>query len=69
MGIIVCVYFIIGVVLSYYWFEKDYSKDYEEAEKEGMAEKGAVGILLLLMCAFWPVKLTSRLYKKYSKAR
>ena len=65
MGFIVCVYFVIGVVLSYYWFKKDYSKDYEEAVKEDMAEKGAVGILLLLMCVFWPVKLTSRLYKKY----
>lgn len=63
--IAIIVYSIIGALFSYYWYDDEYSKEYELLEKndEG-AEKGMVSLLLLFMAAFWPLKLLLRLIKK-----
>ena len=60
MEIFVCVYFAVGIILSFYWFDNDYSEEYEEAVKSGVAEKGAAGLLILLFSLLWPIKLIKR---------
>jgi hypothetical protein len=66
MEFIIYIYLAIGLILSFYWFNRDYSKDYEEAVKNDRVEKGAAGMLLLSFCVLWPIKLLRNLIK-YNK--
>lgn len=63
MDIGIIVYFVLGLVLAFYWYERDYSKKYEELEKEEGVEKGMVNIFLLFLWAFWPINMIKNLIK------
>lgn len=48
------IYVVIGLLCSYHWFKEDYEEEYNKTkDEEGEVEKGMVGILLLMMAAFW----------------
>ena len=62
--IAIMAYFIVGFVLSYYWFARDYEDEYEKSIDDGEpVEKGMVSFLLLLMTVFWPIVLVKNLIK------
>lgn len=62
--IAIMVYFIIGFVLSSYWFTRDYEEEYKKSIEDGESvEKGMVSFLLLLMTVFWPIVLVKNLIK------
>lgn len=63
MDIGIIVYFVLGLVLAFYWYERDYSKKYEELEKEEGVEKGMVNIFLLFLWVFWPINMIKNLIK------
>ena len=63
MEILVCVYLVVGLVLSFYWFNRDHLRDYEEAEKTDMVEKGAAVLLLLILWVLWPIVLIKNIIK------
>jgi hypothetical protein len=50
-------YFLIGLIFAFYWFDTEYSKQVKELNDSGEEDKGGVSMFLLLLCAFWPVKL------------
>jgi hypothetical protein len=54
LGLII--YFVIGMVLSIWWWEKEY-----KVEDEDELEKGTVCLFLLFLTFFWPVKLIKNL--------
>ena len=54
LGLII--YFVIGMVLSIWWWEKEY-----KVEDEDELEKGTVCLFLLFLTFFWPVKLVKNL--------
>lgn len=54
-------YFIIGIVLTLYWFYRDYNRAYKKGAVNGTVEDGMVSILLLYMVAFWPFGLIMNL--------
>lgn len=61
----IIVYLFIGLILTYYWFTRDYEKEYEESiEKGEEVEKGMVNLLMLMMTAFWPIILIKNLIKR-----
>jgi uncharacterized membrane protein YphA (DoxX/SURF4 family) len=63
-GILVVVYFIVGVILALYWFKTDYAESYKSSVENGTEEKGMTCIFLLLLIIFWPIKLVRNLIKK-----
>jgi len=63
-GILVVVYFIVGVILALYWFKTDYAESYKSSVEDGTEEKGMTCIFLLLLIIFWPIKLVRNLIKK-----
>ena len=54
LGLII--YFVIGMVLSIWWWEKEY-----KIEDEDELEKGTVCLFLLFLTFFWPIKLIKNL--------
>ena len=54
LGLII--YFVIGMILSIWWWEKEY-----KVEDEDELEKGTVCLFLLFLTFFWPVKLIKNL--------
>ena len=50
-------YFLIGLIFAFYWFDTEYSKQVKELNDSGEEDKGGVSMFLLLLCAFWPIKL------------
>ena len=63
-GILVVVYFIVGIILTLYWFKTDYAESYKSSVEDGTEEKGMTCIFLLLLIIFWPIKLVRNLNKK-----
>lgn len=62
--IAIMAYFIVGFVLSYYWFARDYEEEYKKSIEDGESvEKGMVSFLLLLMTVFWPIVLVKNLIR------
>ena len=56
------IYFSIGLVLSCYWWNKSYDKQYEESKTSGEGvEEGMAVNHLLFMTLFWPLFLVSNL--------
>ena len=57
------IYLVIGLVLSFYWWDKTYKKDYNKAKAsdKGVEEGMAVNELLIMMF-FWPMILTLNLF-------
>jgi len=63
-ALLVVSYCVIGFVLSFYWFKRDYEEEYERAdENDEPIERGMVGLLLLGFIAFWPFVLIKNLIK------
>jgi hypothetical protein len=63
-SIITTVYFVVGGILTFYWFNKEYSENYEKQVKDGLEEKGMVNIFLLLLWVFWPIKLIKNIIRR-----
>lgn len=63
MDIGIIVYFVLGLVLAFYWYERDYSKKYEELEQGEGVENGMVNIFLLFLWAFWPINMIKNIIK------
>ena len=65
MKIAVLIYFVVGILLAVYWWEKEQKKQYEEALKsdEGV-DKGAVEIYMMGLAVLWPIKLIKNLIQK-----
>jgi hypothetical protein len=60
--IAIMVYLLVGFVLSYYWFIRDYEKEYKKSIEDGEAEeKGMFSLVMLLMTVLWPFILTKNL--------
>ena len=58
------IYCIIGLACSYYWFREDYEEEYNKIKDEvENPEKGMVGILLLILAAFWPLVVIYKILK------
>lgn len=57
-------YFIVGVMLTYMWWEDEYKPQYEEAKENGDDVEEPMAVLLLLFLVFgWPIKaLLNRFY-------
>ena len=55
----VSIYCLIGLGILTYWWNKHSEKEREEAEK------GTVGIVMLCILAFWPLKLIYNGIKKF----
>lgn len=58
------IYIVIGVVLAFYWFDKEYKEEYNKVkEEEGAVEDSIVCLLLLFFMVFWPIKLLYNFFK------
>ena len=61
----IATYIIVGIFLSFYWYNKEYADDYKSMVEDGVeVEKGMVSILLLCLAIFWPFKLIKNLIFK-----
>lgn len=63
MDIGIIVYFVLGLILTLYWYERDYSKKYKELEQKEGVEKGMANIFLLFLWVFWPINMIKNLIK------
>ena len=55
-------YLLVGIMLSYYWFVRDYEKEYKKSIEDGEAEeKGMFSLVMLLMTVLWPFILIKNL--------
>jgi len=55
-------YLLVGIMLSYYWFVRDYEKEYKKSIEDGEAEeKGMFSLVMLLMTVLWPFILIRNL--------
>lgn len=57
------IYFLIGCLLTYYWWTKLYSEKYEITKANNNVEEPMVHIFLILLIFFWPIKLFYQLFK------
>jgi len=62
-------YFIIGMILTVYWWFDEYKADYEEAMKKGECEKPMVILLWLFTTYIWPVVLCVRFIGRNERRR
>lgn len=60
------IYFLIGCLLTYYWWTKSYSKKCEIAKANNDVEESMVHIFLILLIFFWPIKLFFQLFELFS---
>ena len=49
------IYFIIGIIVCLYIWNKYYAKGYKEAKEKGEVEEAAAVMLLLILTVFWPI--------------
>ena len=63
MDIVVITYFVIGLVLVFYWYERDYHKEYVELNEKEEVEKGMVNMFLLFLWVFWPINMIKNIVK------
>ena len=57
------IYFLIGVLCSYHWFEEDYGQEYRNLKKKREVEDGMTVILLLFMTIFWLPIFLCKVYR------
>lgn len=67
MEYIIIVYFAVGVILSFMWWNDEYDADYELAKKNGTAESSMASLLLLMMAVFWPLKAIINVINGFKK--
>jgi hypothetical protein len=65
---LIIVYFVVGILLTFYWWDKHYEKIYNEAKEseEGVDESMSV-IFLTILTVFWPIVLIRKLIKRIRK--
>ena len=63
----VFIYIIIGIILAFYFWNKEYVNDYREAKRTGEIEHGMVCIYLVVVTIFWPLKIIWNLYHYLKK--
>ena len=56
-------YLIVGFLLCFYWFDRDYSKEYKELEDSEEEDKGGMNIILLVLAVFWPIVVIKNIIK------
>lgn len=56
-------YFVIGFVLAFYWFAKDYKKEYDELVDNDIPDRGVTSLFLLGLWLFWPIYLIKNIVK------
>jgi hypothetical protein len=55
-------YLLVGIMLSYYWFVRDYEKEYKKSIEDGETEeRGMFSLVMLLMTVLWPFILIKNL--------
>ena len=59
MSILSILYYVIGVVLTAYWYFKEYKHEINEE-----SENWSVSMVLLFCVFFWPIKICCNLIKK-----
>lgn len=57
------IYILIGIIYTFYVWNKEYKKDYNELRKEGEVEEGMACMLLLVLVFTWPLKFILNLFK------
>ena len=65
----IIVYFIIGMILTVYWWFDEYKADYDEAIKTDECEKPMVILLWLFTTYIWPVVLCVRFIGRNERRR
>ena len=60
----IVVYFIIGIILSIYWWNKEYEEDYEKLKKMNEVDESGTMIFLMFLTVFWPIKFIKNLINK-----
>jgi hypothetical protein len=61
----VIIYLFIGIVLTIYWWNSLYKKDYKELIAKGECEEPMVILFWLFTTYIWPVVLCVRIIKYY----
>lgn len=56
------IYVAIGAILAIYWFRKYYQEEYVLLGEHAIPEMAC--LMMLVMAAFWPVKMVVELLKK-----
>ena len=60
--IVTCLYSLVGLALSMYWFTKYYEKKCKKSLEDGEPrEKGMVSFILLLMTILWPIVIVKNI--------
>ena len=55
-------YLLVGIMLSYYWFVRDYEKEYKKSIEDGETEeRGMFSLVMLLMTVLWTFMLIKNL--------
>jgi len=54
--IITILYFAIGTLLAFMWWNDEYKAEYECAKEYGEGEDAMATLLLMLFIFFWPLK-------------
>lgn len=54
-------YFIIGIILTFYWYITKYKNDITED-----CQHGIISIIFIICIAFWPIKIFLDIWKKYN---
>ena len=63
MDIGVIVYFVLGLILVLYWYDRDYHQEYIDLEKGEKVEKGMASTFLLFLWLFWPINMIKNIMK------
>ena len=56
-------YFVIGFVLAFYWFSRDYAEEYDELITNDIPDRGITSLFLLGLWLFWPINLIKNIVK------
>jgi hypothetical protein len=54
--IIIVLYFAMGILLAFIWWNDEYKAEYEYEKAEGDMEEPMTKILILALIVLWPVK-------------
>ena len=62
--IITCVYFVIGIYISIYNWNKYKQPIYEEAKRKGEVDEGMIPIYMIGVTILWPIKVVKWIFEK-----
>ena len=61
---IIALYILIGVSITFYWWNTEYAEEYAEAKEEGEAEDSMAIIYMLILTLLWPIRLIYKIIRK-----